>query len=261
MERKDMEIQHEFSHLPEQIPFVLNTRDSSQTTPWYATWQNQHFLTDHMHQNVHLLMDGIIFPNLVYPINKYNNNISFEEASAVGTILSATIPENNYTGFTLAVALKTIMDAAGTDTYTVTYDSQAEKLNFVSTGTFRFTQEPSNGAYEELGITTSSSYSGNITGDYPINISGSQYVDVISNLSSNSYSSTHESTNVIMRVPLVTGFGSVIHFGYDNKHKVLLTNPSFNTILFELRDDKGNAWELPTNASVSYHITVLSKRR
>jgi hypothetical protein len=65
-------------------------------------------------------------------VDATNNKIDFSEGAGE---LTATVASNNYTLAALATAIKTAMDSAG-GTYTVTYDSDTQKLTIASASTF-----------------------------------------------------------------------------------------------------------------------------
>lgn len=72
-------------------------------------------------------------PRSEYVVNSSTNLLHFEETS--GTVLTATLTAGNYDADELAAHLKTVLDAAGDSTYTVTNNSNTFKFTITSNGT------------------------------------------------------------------------------------------------------------------------------
>lgn len=72
--------------------------------------------------------------NGYFLIDSSNNKINFKEA-AMGSELTATIPNGNYTASTLAAEIKTQLEVSGADTYTVSYSQTTGLWTISSNGT------------------------------------------------------------------------------------------------------------------------------
>jgi hypothetical protein len=241
---------HSFRKIHDMSSLVLlNTRDSETSVNYNTFWQIQRPQLNTL-KGFKLSLQNIEFANTVYPINANNNIVTFDEG---GGSLTATLTANSYTGSELASHLKTQMDAAvgAGDTYTVTYDSQSKKLTIASTGTYFFVSGVANHAFDELGITTlDDAAAASRTSDVPINVSGSQYVDIVTDLSNLNYSSS-TTAHVLARVPLNVAFGQVVFYEPNNDGSLFSTVDHLDYVSMALRDDKGNLWELPSNSYVS----------
>lgn len=237
---------------------LLNSRDA--VTP-NATNDEMQFQINSARMNLlhgfSMTLVSAELPNGVYPLNSFYNTIAVSEAGGAAATITATITASNYTGATLAAHLKTILDAASvaqgnSETYTVSYDSATKKLTFSATGNFAFVAV-ANSAYEALGITTlGGSTASPVVADYPINISGSAYVDLASNFHVQNWNSTSTS-NIIARIPLSGAFGDVINVSFPESLPLVVSGPSISDLHLRLLDDQGNPWRLPPN----FHLSLV----
>lgn len=234
----------------------LSTRNSLANENYNTFWQISNPRLNYM-GNFNISLQNVEFANSVYPFNQYNNNIYFKE-SAVGVTKTAVITPNNYTPALLIVELKIQLEAAnGTaTTYTVTYDAQTLKITITpSAGTFTFVAGI-NDAYEELGFDENLFVdAAAVTGDYPVQLSGSRYVDILTNFSGVNYSVSGGS-NVLVRVPLTVAFGNMVFYEPATDDKLFTATQRFDEIYVQLRDDRGNLWELPRNSHLSMTLKI-----
>lgn len=238
---------------------LLNSRDahSSNSTNEDFNWiiNNPRFAILFGYK---LGVEQVEIPNAVYPVNEYYNKVSVLEGG--GATLTVTMTSSNYTGTTIATHLAAILTTAsaatgGTKTYTGTYDSYTKKITIASTGTFAY-KSVANDAYELLGISTlTASVAASVVADNPVNLSGSAYVDIITNFSSNNWTSGYTS-NVLERIPLTGSFGDVIQVQYPAKMPLQITGAGFTEFRCMLRDDRGNPWKLPSNMHISLVLRV-----
>jgi hypothetical protein len=186
-------------------------------------------------------------PNLVYGVNGNNAVISFSENGSP-TILTATLTHGNYTPALLATELKTRLDAAGSNTYTVVYTPTTGKLTITANATNTFAiRSPS----ELLGFTTINTFSISKEGNHVIRLDGTLYVDVVAMNLRLPSRTTSGRTNVLARIYLDVGFGFIQR--YDNSNNadaVPLLDGSINQLEVQLRDDQNRLWVLPETAHV-----------
>jgi len=71
-----------------------------------------------------------VFPNVMDVFNSTNNVLQFFDSAGANSI---TIPNGTYTLTELMTLLKTLLDAASPDTYTVTFNSNTLQLTITST--------------------------------------------------------------------------------------------------------------------------------
>lgn len=196
------------------------------------------------------------FPNTVYPINSYNNKLVVTPNSG-SIVYLITLTEGSYTGSTLATHIATqIQAAAGGQTFTGTYDSDTKKITITSNANFAFVLCDNN-IYEELGLGSSAFDTLQLThtSAYPINISGTSYVDLVSNLSSLSYS-PGSSNHILARIPVDVSFGSIVFYQNSIPEELEITNHHIDVLTFSLITDKGVFFELPDNAHMSIVLSI-----
>lgn len=237
----------------------LSTRDG-ELRETYNTFWSINLPRLNTLQGFEIALQNIEFPNLVYPINAYNNKLYISEDG--GGTLTATLTPNAYTGDQMAAELKTQLEAAGAGTYTVTYDKQSKKFTIAVSGAkaaFAFVDGATN-AYEAIGFDSVSlpTSAASLTSSYPVNLSGSQYVDVVTNFSSHNYS-VSTTAHVLVRVPLNENFGSIIFYEPSSDDSLFVTTNQLDEIYMQLRDDKGNYWELPYTSHVSMTLKITPK--
>ena len=95
-------------------------------------------------------LESVEIPNTMYVFNSTNNVITFSEG---GGDLTATITPGTYSISNLETEIKTRMDTAGSDTYTVSIDETTKKLTVSSNGIFSLLFSEPNNPYKELGFT------------------------------------------------------------------------------------------------------------
>jgi hypothetical protein len=210
-----------------------------------------------------------MFANAVYPINRFNNKLYFTETVSAVTsdVITVTLPYGVYTGDDIAAALTSLMTAASvnTVTYTWAYDTDDKVLSLVSSLTladyFQFAIGV-NIIYKYLGFDLDSfedPYQ-EYVGAYPVLLSGTNYIDVCTNLQTNNYSSGYN-YDILCRIPVNVPFGSIVFWenGTD-LNPFFVSSPALQDFRLTLRDDSGNYFELPDNApfAIELHIQVIN---
>lgn len=204
-----------------------------------------------------LSLEQISFLNLEYGINSNNNTLVFRENSDDVTSFTITIPEGNYTSTTFPTALKTAMDAAGANTYTVTYSSTTGKLNITTTipDTFKLV---SGSLLNYIGYEATSFLTAH-SALFPLNLSGSSYVDVCLGLLNRNMKTGINYGRVFARIPLNVGFGSLISYvNYSDKDDVTISSDELDELRIQLFDDQNKLLVLPNNCVVSIVLKVAS---
>lgn len=231
----------------------LSTRVQDGDENYNASWSINLPRLNTIH-SYKLSLQNIEFPNTVYPINVYNKNIYFNEG---GVTLQAVLTENNYTGSQFAAEVKAQLDIAsgGGQLYTVTYDSQAKKLLITAPGNFQFEDGAFN-SYDELGFnvenfTSSASY----LSDYTINLSGTSFVDVVTNFSTHNHS-VSTTAGVLVRVPVNVTFGNIVFYEPSTDDNLFVTTNQIDNIFVQLRDERGNLFLLPRNTHLSMTLKL-----
>ncbi len=126
----------------------INSRDR---TSGSASSSNFTYKLESTIEHVHRIgVRRVILPFSYYVFTAINNIITFDEG---GGALTATITPGNYTRSEIEAEIKTRLDAAGGDTYTVSISQNTYLLTIASTGTFELDFTVANSANDPLGFT------------------------------------------------------------------------------------------------------------
>jgi hypothetical protein len=190
--------------------------------------------------------------------------MALSEDSGV-TFATVVITPNNYSGTTLAaeLALQLTTNSPNGDTYSASYDNNSKKLTINNpTRTWQLGNVDKN-PHAELGIsasqlgidTVNDGSNWSLTSAVPINISGTTYVDVITNLSAHSHS-VGANRQVLVRVPITVPFGNIIFYEPSKGEEQFVSHAQLNEIWLELRDDKNNLFKLGEYSHVSMNLGI-----
>ena len=240
----------------------LSTRDQQANDVNNAYW-NINMPRLETLRSFKLSLQNIEFPNTVYPINATNQSITVEEVTGLLSF-PVIIPSQNYSAPELKTTLISILNTASasfgnTLTYTVTYDTQTKKFTIGSSGSgFRFVAINLD-AYQELGFDEgglSFSTAGTThTGDWPVHLAGTNFIDVVTNFSTFNHS-VGTTSSVMVRVPINVPFGNLVFYEPSTDDDMFITSSQLNEVYMQLRDDKGYLWPLPNNAHVSLTLKI-----
>ena len=238
---------------------LATSQSTNPLTPYDTNWiLDSRDLRNSLQNNPrggHVSLHSVSLPNVVYPINEQNNNFYFTEFGDSSYQFSLSPGVYNITE--LLTHLESLLNSVGTLLYTVSYNSVNSTIQLtVSTMGFKIDNGVLN-IYKELGLPNnlSTTYSLSISGVSPINISGSQYVDIIMNFPTSNYSSGTTSS-VLSRVGLTSGFGTVIYYEPSNEPKIMFRGLNLQNINMVLYNDKGLFWKLPANANVAITLKM-----
>lgn len=234
-------------------PFFLNSRDAYLYGGSYTWIVNEPYLNSFNSYGVSI--DSMVVPNVVYPFNIYNQQVYFKENG--GATLNATLSINNYTGAQFATELQTQLNAsAGVLVYTVTYDSQAKLLQISVPGpdTIQFV-DGDNNANDEMGLAIPTSNTSTITSDYPVNLSGTNFLSVRTSFASRVFDSS-TITGTTLRLPVDVGFGNIIFYEASFDDMIETLDGSLAQIVVSFADEKDNPWILPANAGFSMTLRI-----
>lgn len=181
-----------------------------------------------------------IISEAFYVINENNNNLQFMEQATDGTTRTAAIAYGDYTLSTLATALADSMTTAGTQTYTVAYNTSSNILTITAAANFKILASSS--MSYELGIGSDSSYGlTNYSGN--VDLSGPKMIYIVSPEISSSCSVVGWNANCLSTIPLSGGSGNITY--YENTSNEFFTNEqTLSSISFQLFDDKKRAISL-----------------
>lgn len=240
----------------------LNSKDSNGANNYTLRWLLPDARVTHM-RGFDISLQKVYTTNTVYPINQYNNQLYvwYTALDVAPTIL--TIPPNNYDGYQLAEILKTIMEGGTAEghTFKIVYDAQSKKLTFECISLAGQVWAFGDGAHSlnrAIGVGTVDTFYNTfvpVVSDYPVDLSGTRMITVISNLGTRNYHSSTTST-VLDEIPVGVGFGSVITYEAQTDDVYFVSTAQFQQIELSLRDDRDNPWELPDNQQIIFTFKV-----
>jgi len=202
--------------------------------------------------SVEISVDQVILFNLQYPINQYNKTITFQENSDTGVSYTATLTEGSYTGSEIAteIASQLTANTGNAITYTGSYDNNTGKLT-ISASALNFKLTSIN---EIFGYEVMTSFASSKVGDYPVNLSGPDYVDLLcpSLVNDNMISRSLTTTGIMKRIPLTVGFGGLVNYQSSQPDDSIIVDRSYlETIRMKLQNPDGSSYLLPSNSHVS----------
>lgn len=231
----------------------LDTRHSIRpSTPWDTEFNLNNAISANL-DDYRMSIQSAEIPNLVYPVNRFNDQVYFTENA--GPVITTSLTRKNYDGNELATVLATVMTAATTvaETYTGTYDIYTKKITISAAGATAITFE--DGASNSAEITGFTNFGQILIGggvaENVVRIDGTEYIDILTNLNTSNYSS-NGSSNVLFRVPMNTSFGTVVFQQNATTDFIFVSSSSMNTFSIFIRDAQGRPFELPPNANCSF---------
>lgn len=229
----------------------LNTRDRESGTNQNATFSVRR---GSLPEAFRATLESIQFPHQMYPFSTDREN-TFLEVIESGTPKTVVFDVNrNYTGTSLATELTTAMNAAMTGTVTVTYDTETKKLTFVSTATFSFSAAST--SLNELGSPSTTVTATSHESRFPVDLSGTKYVDVVSTMGGHRNVCTTGPYGVLARMPALASFGEVVLYEPPQRHEVQCMLHG-ETLTIQLRDDRGRLVQLGDNGYVGYSFQII----
>lgn len=199
-----------------------------------------------------LSLESFSYPNLEPNVNKKNKNLVFRENGG-GTDIACVLTEGYYTGAGLAQNLQDALNAAGSNTYSVSY---SEDTGYLTVVVVSGTSIVFIGESELTGFASGGTAAGTLVSDFPIRLDGSLYIDITSNLSSSNLTSDGVK-NVIKRVPLTVNPQEILFYiNPNNNDEVIIDGGSLDTLNIVLRDDKGQQIQLPANAHWAMNLRL-----
>jgi len=243
---------------------LLDTRYSENYETPYKTKFEINFPALNTIGNYAVKLQSVEIPNTVFPINEYTNQLSLSEDG--GTLyFQVSLPFNNYSGTSLATELALQMSSSSPngDTYTAVYNSQSKRMVITNPSRAWHFGAVANSMYFELGVGTKqlgvdvavASGVWPLTGSSSVNIAGTSYVDVITNLSAHSHS-VGLNRQVLVRVPITVPFGNIIFYEPAKIEEQYVSHAQLNEIWIELRDDRNNLFKLDEYAHVSMNLGI-----
>jgi hypothetical protein len=209
---------------------------------------------------VAIALTQVIFPNMVYGINAYNNVVSIDETS--GNTVQFTIPEGNYTGSSMASELESLLNTYGAYTYTVSYDDNDKKLTIsYDTDTMQFVTVD-NSAYNALGIEdVDTVLTSPHTASWPVQLQGTDWVEIRCSTFSCENETSGGIRNILWQVPVKKSYGSVVFYEPQIENWIHTNVQGLAGLDIQLYDNRGNRYVLPGNCilSLTLHVKPLHR--
>tara|TARA_R110000868_G_scaffold87171_1_gene244006 strand:- start:1877 stop:2596 length:720 start_codon:yes stop_codon:yes gene_type:complete len=195
---------------------------------------------------------NVTFPNTVYPINEFNNIVTYTQNSVQR---SFTVPVGSYTLSTMVSALNTGFGVYATVTAAA---APLDKNITITPVTNAITlDDVENNIFTEIGFATSAVIPVAGSTGLPVSLQGTNYVDLVTNFSSNNYS-TSNSQKILVRIPIQQEYGTIVFHEPTTPHEVFVGQSQFDDIYMGLYDDKGNKFKLNANSYLSMTLSVTN---
>lgn len=182
---------------------------------------------------------NFIMSNSLYNVNSTNNKIYFTESS---TDYTATLLNGSYSASELPAQIKTSMEAVGSETYTIVYNYNTNKIEWSATGNFGFTflTNTSNSAYKLLGInnTADDSEATSRTSDNAIDLTPNKIIYLSIPEANNKLTLSNGQQSSIY-ISQSSNFGDIIRADLSTDDIELSFNNKIN-VSYQLHDESGN---------------------
>lgn len=185
-----------------------------------------------------------ILPNIGYNVNGFTNTIIMSEN---GANISFTMDEGNYDVFDFIQELETLLNAnslAGA-TYDVDFYAVTSKITITCVGA-TFAIIGNEGFLNVIGFTSSSSEVDVKTGDYPINLSGPAFVDVVCSLRTDNVNSAGN-PQLFARIPLDVPYFNVKFYQNAVFDDIHVRDFTLQDVQVSLHTQYGTFYEIPDN--------------
>lgn len=213
-----------------------------------------------------IIIESVQIPFSFYAINSNNNVLTFNNGA-----IHITITPGNYAPNSLTTEIKKNMDLAFSDTTTiVTFSFGTAKLTIARGTSFKVDakiDQPLSTASALLGFNISSTTATSVKGDSVINISGPNYISIVSNVLTNPINHTvlfanNTYTNVLTTIPVNVSPFDIITLYYK------ITNPirlgykfgmTASTVIdISIIDDDGNVLNM-NGADISMQVVFITE--
>lgn len=206
-----------------------------------------------------IALESIQLYNTQYTIN--NNNNKFYWTTRTGVVTTSTLTNGNYTAVSLASHIQDVMNAVGTDVYSVTFSPITGKITIMNpSGNFSLTfgTNTSNSCSYVLGFTNNNLTGSSTYTSQNIVQLGTKYYVVYSDIVSNNNYDANEIGSVIAFVPNNVVFGEIITYSPNLAKTFKLRSSDISRLSFYVKDDKGNLADL-NNIDWSMNLVVATK--
>jgi hypothetical protein len=196
------------------------------------------------------IIESFTLPLSFYAINDYNNILNY---TYNGSNFSLTITNGNYNAYTFITLLTSLFLANG-HTMTIILDNSTGKLQFTSSLAFSFLSSSSSCAV--IGFFTTITSSSNIINcPYPLNLLGSQKVNIYS--SALNEGNFDEYGPIILSLPINQPQYSMLSYQNNSDNFFTLGNSNLANLDIQIKNEDGQYLDLLNqNFTISIKIKI-----
>ena len=161
--------------------------------------------------------------------------------------LPVTLAFGNYTSADFITEITSKLQAATSDTFTCQVIRSTNQLKIAATSSTDYTITSNQKNYRYLGMNKSSTkaFSGNtFTSDFPIDLSGTKYIEIVTNIPIASTNSRDNNRNILTRVYVNCNPFEFIHYTSSSFQFMKLLTKTLDSISIRLNDDFGDKIDL-----------------
>jgi hypothetical protein len=245
------------------ILIVLDSRSSNdQNNNDFTVYFNSYSLYG---QQFFISLDSAIIPNLSYPVRSGYNSVVFRENGA-GPSLVATLTAGYYNATDFCSQLKTQLEVAGANTYTISINTNTKKITIdAGADTIELrTSEMSNGMCDILGFGHNElvPYASIISGSLPVRLDNpaNDYVLVqMDGISNNNMVSQIVSKSILDTIPMSSPYGDIVYYeNNENSNHSLVDITTIDSMRVRLLDASGGSLQLPSNGYIMLKLRLTS---
>lgn len=179
-----------------------------------------------------------IIPLSLYVFHQSYRDIFFVEQATSSTIRQASLTPGSYNSAGLCTELAAQMTAAGSGTYTVSYNSSTFELTITGPGSFKILSGYDTSPYLELGLdsTNLDIYGSTITTN-PIDLVGPKALSIVTSSLSTKNFLTNSSQNLVLTIPIQTPVGTVSVWSSTNQNFFEINQSSVCQLNFAVQDE------------------------
>ncbi len=210
---------------------ILNSkRSSNQNTDNPTYYFNKSFYV-----NKFKIVEAEI-PLTFLSIDATNNVLNFKEQATDGTTRSITITAGDYTSTTLCAEIKSKMDAAGTQAYTVSYSLSTYKITISASANFKVLGSSTCSWIGENDV--DGVYATSFTFPNVLNLQGPNSVYITASELSNNSVHLHgnEYINILAKIPLAGNKGSIVYYNDKRPYGWYESNSNLSSLTLSLVD-------------------------
>ena len=207
-------------------------------------------------------LDSISIPNVEPAVRTgVNDRLVFRE-NGNNIDFTAVLPEGNYNGTQYASSLQTAMNSVIgiANTYTVSYNPITLKFTIQTTIPNTFSLRSNSTMLNELGFSSSqlNTFSTGKTADWTCDISGSHYIDIVSNFNTKTTGSgLNGRGNILARIQLDVPKGNIVYWKKSvDSNSIVVKRIDLEQLEFKIYNDKGQIFDIDPNQKICLNLSI-----